>query len=45
MFAEAGAVADRSKADIDDLDTDADLRFGWSSGQRTVAQCRGYDAP
>jgi hypothetical protein len=40
-----GAVADRSKANIGDLDTDAGLRFGWSSGAEDGAQCRGYDAP
>ena len=37
----AGAVADRSEADIGDLDTDAGLRFGWSSGRRTVRSAAG----
>jgi len=40
----AEAVADRSEADIGDLDTDAGLRFGWSSGRRTVRSAAGTRA-
>jgi hypothetical protein len=45
MFAESRNVADRSEADIGDLDTDAGLRFGWSSGRRTVRSAAGTTRP